>query len=83
MAFIGDQRAHRHAELLDFAGATELRQVDDEQAATTSAPTCCRSFTAASAVPPVAIRSSTRITRSPFAIASTCISISSTPYSSE
>ena len=37
----------------------------------------------ASAVPPVATRSSTRITRSPFTMASSCISISSMPYSSE
>ena len=35
------------------------------------------------AVPPVAIRSSTRMTFSPFATASSCISISSRPYSSE
>ena len=38
-------------------------------------------FTAAVAVPPVAMRSSTRITRSPAFTASTWISISSVPYS--
>ena len=79
-----DQRAHRHAELPDLVGAAELRQVDDEAGREhLGAHAGCRSFTAPSAVPPVAIRSSTRITFSPFAIASSCISISSMPYSSE
>src|SRR5437762_8360378 len=54
-----------------------------KQAATTLAPIWRSSFTAPSAVPPVAMRSSTRITRSPGWTASACISISSRPYSSE
>jgi heat shock protein HtpX len=53
-----------------------------KQAAITSAPSCRNSFTAASAVPPVAIRSSTSTTRSPATSASACTSISSCPYSS-
>jgi heat shock protein HtpX len=54
-----------------------------KQAASTCAPSWRSSLTAPSAVPPVAIRSSTRMTRSPFSTASSCISISSRPYSSE
>ncbi len=52
-----------------------------KQAATISAPIRRSSVTAASAVPPVAIRSSIRITFSPADTASLCISISSSPYS--
>ena len=51
-------------------------------AATTSAPASRSSFSAASAVPPVAIRSSTSMIRSPADTASACISKVSTPYSS-
>src|SRR5262245_64719060 len=47
-----------------------------KQAAITFAPSWRKSFTAPSAVPPVAMRSSTRMTRSPFSTASLCISIS-------
>src|SRR5580704_15134611 len=54
-----------------------------KQAATTSAPIFFKSPTAPSAEPPVAMRSSTRITLSPGATASSCISITSSPYSSE
>src|SRR5690606_38652627 len=51
-------------------------------APTTVAPSPSISFTAASAVPPVAIRSSMISTFSPAASASSCISTESTPYSS-
>src|SRR5688572_1708282 len=53
-----------------------------KQHSTSSAPILRRSVTAASAVPPVAMRSSIRSTRSPGATASVWISMRSAPYSS-
>ena len=83
MPLEADQRAHRHAELPDFCGAAEVRQIDDEAGRQHFGAHLLQELEAASAVPPVATRSSTRITRSPLITASSCISISSMPYSSE
>ena len=54
----------------------------DDPSAFTVPPDCCTRWTAAAEVPPVASRSSTRTTRWPEEMASTCISISAEAYSS-
>ena len=68
--------------LRSFSAPPSAGRSMTKHAATTSASSWRNSFTAASAVPPVAIRSSTSTTRSPATSASACISISSSPYSS-
>jgi hypothetical protein len=40
MPFEADQRAHLHVKLPDLLGAAEIRQVDNEGAASTLAPIC-------------------------------------------
>jgi len=59
MTLEADQRAHRHLELAQLVGAAEIGRSMMKQAASTCAPSWRRSLTAPSAVPPVAIRSST------------------------
>ena len=72
----------RHTEAREPCGAAEIGQVDDEGGADHVGLELRSSLTAASAVPPVAIRSSTRSTGSPAPIASSWISMTSMPYSS-
>jgi hypothetical protein len=66
----GDERAYRHVEVAQLGGAAEVRQIDDEAAGENLRAELAQELTAPSAVPPVAIRSSTTMTRSPFFTAS-------------
>ena len=71
----GDQTADRDAEGFDLGRAAEVGKVDDETRRGDLGDHLRQSLIAPSAVPPVAIRSSTRITRSPLDTASSCISM--------
>ena len=76
------ERADARAALAQLPAAAEIGQVDDERQPTTLPPVCSIRSSAAMAVPPVAIRSSTSRICSPGAMASVWISTRSVPYSS-
>jgi len=77
MTLEADQRAHRHLELAQLVGAAEIGEIDDEAGGEHLRTELAQELDRAFRSPPVAIRSSTRMTRSPFSTASSCISISS------
>ncbi len=81
MSFESHERAHFHAKRFQLLAAAEFRQVDHEAGGDDFRAQLAQQLDGTFGGAPVAIRSSQRITLSPGFTASTCISISSVPYS--